>query len=144
MTLPIWRDKIAAEIAGAQAGKRAAEARLTSEQVQLVADLTAALYTYRQSVRNAKLLEEQLIPKGRQALQAARTGYANGKSSFLDAIDSYRQLLGFDLALIEARTERELALASVSLLIAGVPPQGSPTLAPAERASPPGPKEASE
>ncbi|MDQ7780267.1 MAG: hypothetical protein RDV41_11275 [Planctomycetota bacterium] len=51
----------------------------------------------------------------------------------VNVIDSYRQLLGFDLALIEARTQKELALASLSLLIAGVPPQGSPTLAPNER-----------
>ena len=133
VTLPIWRDKIAAEIAGAQAGKRAAEARLTGEQVQLAAELAAMLYMYRESVRNTRLLEDRLIPKGRQSLQAARAGYANGKSGFLDVIDGYRQLLGFDLAIIEARTQRELALASLSLLIAGVPPQGSPTLAPAER-----------
>jgi outer membrane protein TolC len=31
ISLPIWRDKIAAQIAAAQAGKRAAEARLTNK-----------------------------------------------------------------------------------------------------------------
>jgi len=143
VTLPIWRDKIAAGIAGAQAGKRAAEARLTGEQVQLAADLTAMLYMYRESVRNTRLLEDRLIPKGRQSLQAARAGYATGKSSFLDVIDGYRQLFGFDLTFIEARTQRELALASLSLLIAGVPPQGSPTLAPAGSTNQASPKEVS-
>jgi outer membrane protein TolC len=143
VTLPIWRDKIAAGIAGAQAGKRAAEARLTGEQVQLAADLATMLYMYRESVRNTRLLEDRLIPKGRQSLQAARAGYATGKSSFLDVIDGYRQLFGFDLTFIEARTQRELALASLSLLIAGVPPQGSPTLAPAGRTNQASPKEVS-
>lgn len=143
VTLPVWRDKIAAGIAGTQAGKRAAEARLSNEQVQLAAELAAVLYMYRESDRNTKLLEDRLIPKGRQALQAARTGYANGKSGFLDVIDGYRQLLGFDLANIEARTQRELSLASLSLLIAGVPPEGSPTLAPLKRSDRPEPKEVS-
>jgi outer membrane protein TolC len=143
VTLPIWRDKIAAQIAGAQTGKHAAEARLSSEQVQLAAELAAMLYMYRESVRDMELLDNRLIPKGRQSLEAARTGYANGKSGFLDVIDGYRQLLGFDLALIEARTQKELAMASLSLLIAGVPPQGSPTLAPAERSDRANPKEVS-
>ncbi|MGQ9651935.1 MAG: TolC family protein [Phycisphaerae bacterium] len=135
VTLPIWRDKIAAQIAGAQVGKRAAEARLNREQVQLAAELAAMLYMYHESARVMELLDNRLIPKGRQSLEAARTGYANGKSGFLDVIEGYRQLLSFDLALIEARTQKELALASLSLLIAGVPPQDSPTLAPAERSS---------
>lgn len=135
VTLPIWRDKVAAEIAWAQAEKRAADARLSDEEVQLAAELATMLYMYRESVRNAKLLEDRLIPKGKQSLQTARAGYTTGKSSFLDVIDSYRQLLSFDLALVEAGTQRELALASLSLLISGIPPKGSPTLAPEERSS---------
>jgi outer membrane protein TolC len=134
MTLPIWQDKIAAEIARAQAGKQAAEARLSGEQIQLATDLTAMLYMYRESVRNAALLDGRLVPKGRQALQVARAGYSNGKSSFLDMIEGYRQLLDFELSLVEARAQRELSLASLSLLISGVPPQGSPTLSAAEEA----------
>jgi outer membrane protein TolC len=134
MTLPVWRDKIAAEIAGAQANKRAAQARLSEEQIQLAAELATLMYMYRESVRNRELLEEQLIPKGQQSLQVARVGYANSQSSFLDVIDAYRQLLGFELELIEAQTQRELALASLSLLIAGTPPQGSVVLSPVEEA----------
>ena len=128
MTLPIWRDKIAASMAAAQADKQAAEARLDSEQIRLVADLAMMLYQYRESLRNADILENRLISRGRQSLQATRAGYATGRSSFLDVIDAYRQLLEFDLALIDARTQRELALASLSLMIAGAPPEGSPTL----------------
>jgi outer membrane protein TolC len=144
VTLPIWRDKIAAQIAGAQSEKRAAEARLSNEQVQLATELAAMLYMYRESLRDMELLANRLIPKGRQSLEAARTGYANGSSGFLDVIEGYRQLLGFNLTLIEARAQKELALASLSLLIAGVPPQGSPTLSPAERSDRANPKEGSE
>lgn len=129
MTLPIWRDKVAAEIAGAQAGKRAAEARLSAEQVQLAADLASLLYLVREATRNEALLRERLVPRASAAFDAARTGYVNGRASFLDLIEAQRALLEFELAGIEARTQRELALASLSLTLAGIAPAGAPLLA---------------
>jgi outer membrane protein TolC len=128
MTLPIWRDKIAAEIAGAQASKRAAQARLTAEQVAIAAELASLLFAYREAVRDDALLQDRLVPRARQSLDAARAGYVNGRAGFLDVIDAQRTLLEFELTGIEARTQRELALASLSLAIAGVPPSGAPTL----------------
>jgi outer membrane protein TolC len=130
VTLPIWRDKIAAEIAAAQADKRSAEARLTAEQVSLAAELASMLYMYRESSRNTDLLVDRLIPRARQSLEVARSGYTTGRSSFLDLIDAQRKLLGFELALVEARTQRELALTALSLSIEGVSPEGAPVLAP--------------
>ena len=62
-------------------------------------------------------------------------GYATGKTTFLDVIESYRQLLGFDLALVEAKTQRELSLISISLLIAATPPKGSPILNQTEKSN---------
>ena len=64
------------------------------------------------------------MPKAKQSLDAARAGYVNGRAGFLDVIDAQRTLLEFELTGIEARTQRELALASLSLAIAGVPPCG--------------------
>jgi len=128
MTLPIWRDRIAAEIAGAQASKRAAEARLTAEQVQIAAELASMLFMFREAVRNDALLRDKLLPKSKHSLDAAQAGYVNGRASFLDVIDAQRTLLEFELKGIEARTQRELALASLSLAIAGIPPSGAPTL----------------
>jgi len=128
MTLPVWRDKIAAEIASAQASKRAADARLSAEQVQIAAELASMLYMYREAVRNDALLRNKLIPKARQSLDAARAGYVNGRAGFLDVIDAQRSLLEFELAGIDARTQRELSLASLSLVIAGIAPVGAPVL----------------
>ena len=128
VTLPIWRDKIEAEIAAAQARKVAADARLTSGQISLATDLAAMLYMYRESNRNIELLHERLLPKAGQSLEAARSGYVSGRADFLDVIDAQRALLDFELSLIEARTQRELALSALSLLIAGQPPEGAPVL----------------
>jgi cobalt-zinc-cadmium efflux system outer membrane protein len=128
MSLPIWRDKIAAKIAGAQAGKRAAEARLGAEQIQLAAELASMLFMLREADRNDALVTHELGPKAKQSLEAARAGYVNGRASFLDVIDAQRTSLEFELLGIEARTQRELALASLSLAIAGIPPSGAPVL----------------
>ncbi|MCC6322973.1 MAG: TolC family protein [Phycisphaerales bacterium] len=141
MTLPIWRDKIAAEIAAAQGERRSSEARLSAEHISVAAELASMLYMYRESGRNATLFGVTLLPRARQSLDAARSGYASGRSSFLDVIDAERQLLEFELSNIEARTQQELAIASISLVIAGVTPEGAPVL-PVTRPQPAQPTEA--
>jgi len=141
ITLPIWRDKIAAEIAAAQFEKHSSAARLSAEQIGLAADMASMLYMYRESARNIDLYGATLLHKARQSLDAARSGYAAGRSSFLDVIDAERQLIAFELSLVEARTQRELSLAALSLLIAGIAPEGAPILpvappVPLEKAKP--------
>lgn len=131
VTLPIWRDKIAAQIAEAQAGKRASEARLTAEQIALAVEFAEKTFMFRESSRNLSLLQERLLPKTRQSLEVARAGYTTSQSTFIDLLDAQRTLLGFLLAEVEARTQRELALAELSLLILGQPPASAPLLNPA-------------
>lgn len=135
MTLPIWRDKIAAQIAQAQATKRAAEARLTSEQIMVTVDFAMKSYEYREITRNLALLQGKLIPKARQSLEIARAGYLAGQIDFFNLIDAERMLLNFQLQEVEARTRREIVLADLSLTIAGIAPEGAPLRPPATDAS---------
>jgi len=126
LTLPIWRDKLAAQVAAAQYNKRAAEARLTSEQILLAVDFAMKSYDYREVSRLLTLLQNQLIPKAVKSLEIARSSYLSGQIEFINVIDAERALLNFQLAAVEARTRREITLAELSLLIAGVPPVGAP------------------
>jgi cobalt-zinc-cadmium efflux system outer membrane protein len=128
MTLPIWRDKIAAQIAQAQATKRAVEARLTSEQIMVTVDFATKSYDYREITRNLALLQDKLIPKARQSLEIARAGYLSGQIDFFNLLDAERTLLNFQLREVEARTRREIVLADLSLSIAGIAPEGAPVL----------------
>lgn len=134
VTLPIWRDKIAAEIAAAQARKSAAQARLSAEQIRLAVEYAEKSFTYREARRNLVLLRDTLLPKARQSLEVARTAYSSGKTDFINLIDAERALLEFQLAEVDARTRRELALAELSLLIAGLQPRNAPVLGPAGNA----------
>lgn len=128
MTLPIWRDKIAAEIAGARHLEGASKARLSNEQLTLTVEVAMKSYQYREGTRLLTLLQESLLPKANQALDVARSGYSTGGADFINLIDAQRTLLEFRLAEVEARIQRELALADLSLQVMGVPPSGAPFL----------------
>jgi cobalt-zinc-cadmium efflux system outer membrane protein len=139
MTLPVWRDKIAAEIAAAQAGKRAAAARLTAEQISLTVDLAMRAHDYEESTRNLSVLENKLIPKARNSLDIARAGYSSGQVDFFNLMDAERAWLNFQLEDVQERMRREIALAGLSLTIAGVAPAGAPVLAASPDVSPSNP-----
>ena len=130
ITLPMWRDKIAAQIAEAQAAKRASEARLSAEQILLAVEFAEKSFMFREASRNLELLTERLLPKARQSLDVAQSGYVSGKVDFLNLLDAERTLLGFQLSEVEAGVQRELALAELSLLILGTPPANAPVSPP--------------
>lgn len=136
VTLPIWRDKIAAEIASAQARKSAAQARLSAEQIQLAVEFADKSFMFREATRNQKLLTDILLPKSRQALEVARSGYSAGKVDFINLQEATRSLLGFELSVTDAGANRELALAEASLIVVGIAPSGAPLLKPSEFAAP--------
>jgi outer membrane protein TolC len=124
VSLPVWRDKIKAEIAEAQAARRSAEARLSAEQIALAVDFLERKFLYREVNRNLELLDEQLLPRARRSLEVARSGYLAGQIDFLNLTDSERTLLAFELERVESGTQREIILAELSLIIEGMPPSG--------------------
>ena len=128
MTLPVWRDKLAAELAVAKAAKRSAEARLAVEQIALAADFAERSYDLREADRELTLLHDRLLPRARQVLEAARAAYRSGQTDFLNVIDAERSLLNFQLDEIAAQTSRALARAELQLVVAGVPPTNAPLL----------------
>ena len=128
MTLPVWRDKLAAELAAAKAAKRAAESRLAVEQIALAADFAERSYDLREADRELSLLHDRLLPRARQVLEAARAAYRSGQTDFLNVIDAERSLLNFQLDEIAAQTSRALARAELQLVVAGVPPTNAPLL----------------
>ncbi len=122
VSIPLWRDKLAAQVAEAQANKRAGEARLSAEQISLAVDIAERAFVYRETTRNLELLQKELLPKQRQSLEVARSSYLSGQVDFLNLTDTEQTLLRFDLDQVEARTQRELSLAELSLIMQGMPP----------------------
>jgi outer membrane protein TolC len=128
MTLPIWRDKLAAEVTQAKANELAAKSRLKAGQIDLAVNFAEKSFAYRETSRDLALIENELIPKARQSVETVRAGYRTGTMDFSAMTDADRTVLDLQLEAVQARTDRELALAELSLMVAGVPPQGAPLL----------------
>jgi outer membrane protein TolC len=125
VSLPVWRDKIAAQIAEGQAAKRAAEARLSNEQIAIAVAFAQQAVAYREASRNLEVLQRELVPKQQESLEVARSGYLAGQIDFFNLTDAEQSLLRFALAEVDAREQRELALTELSLLTLGVRPSNS-------------------
>ena len=128
MTLPIWRDKTAAEIAQAKANELAAKSRLKSAQIDLAVNFAKKSFAYRETSRNLALIEDKLLPQARQSVETIRAGYRTGTVDFSAMTGAERMLLDLQLEAAEVRTAREIALADLSLMVAGVPPVNAPFL----------------
>lgn len=129
MTLPIWRDKIAATIAAAQQRHDAASARLTAEEINLAAELAQMTSMIREADRMIAFIDATALPGIVQALESTRAGYQSGMVA-LSTVPTL-ELMALDMRLEKAAAlrERERALADLSLLITGSTPAGAPVLA---------------
>ena len=129
MSLPIWRDKLAAEVALAEANELAAKSRLKAAQIDLAVNFAEKLFTCRETARNLALIEGHLIPQATQSLAITRADYRTGAADFSGLTAAEWTLLGLTLQAAEARTDHEIAVAELTLTIAGIPPAGAPLLA---------------
>lgn len=115
--LPIWRGKVSAARREAEARREAAVARLEDRTRALAAKLDDMLYRHADADRRIDLYDGALVPKGRQALEAASTAYEAGQTDFLRVLDAERTLLEFELSLQRARADRLRARAGIDALL---------------------------
>ncbi|HTV40737.1 MAG TPA: TolC family protein [Candidatus Sulfotelmatobacter sp.] len=128
MTLPIWRDKVAAEIAEAKANELAAQSRLKAAQIDLVVNFAEKSFACRETSRNLALIENELIPQADQSLEITQAGYRAGSMDFSSLTDAELILVDLQTEAAETRTDREIVFADLSLLVAGLPPANAPFL----------------
>lgn len=129
MSLPIWRDKLAAEVAQAEANELAAKSRWKAGQIDLAVNFAEKLFTCRETARNLALIEGHLIPQASQSLAITRADYRTGTADFSGLTAAEWMLLDLRLQAAQARADHEIAVAELTLTIAGVPPAGAPLLA---------------
>ncbi len=82
-------------------------ARLVVEQrkLDLLAELDFALFELADAERMQKLLDDDVLPKARMALDLVRSDFTTGKARFGDVLGAQRSLLAGELSRIRARTE---------------------------------------
>ena len=107
LTLPIWRDKIAATIAAAEARRDAAVARLNAEQLNLAAELAQMLYMVRESERMISYLEGTALPNLERSLASAEAAYQSGMGGPGMIPQTRLMALGMRLERLDALRQRE-------------------------------------
>jgi cobalt-zinc-cadmium efflux system outer membrane protein len=117
ITIPVWWGKYRAEIREAGAMLRAASNERDEMQNELKAELSMAIFTFRDAERRIDLFASLLIPKATQALEVAKQEFSAGKSDFMTLIDAQRTWLEFRLMLERATADREIALGEIGCCI---------------------------
>ncbi|PTY03244.1 TolC family protein [Opitutaceae bacterium EW11] len=134
LSLPIWRDKIAATIAGAEARRDAARARVDAERLTMAAELAQMLYMVRESDRMIAYLERTALPNLERSIASAEAAYQSGMSGAGMIPQTQLMALGMKLERAEALRARETAMTALLLMSADVLPSGTGLLASAEPA----------
>ena len=128
ITLPIWRDRLAAQVAQSKAGELAAQSRLKAAQIALGVSVAEKVFAVRETDRGLALLQNEILPKARRSVESIRSGYRVGMVPFSELVAAERGLLELKLEKARSQTARELALAELSLLAAGILPANLPVL----------------
>ncbi len=117
ISLPIWRGRIRAEVREADAMLRAAEQDRDEMRNRLRAELSMAVFQFRDAERRVELFTKSLIPKAGQVLASQQQAYAEGKADFATWIEAQRTLLEFRLLVERAVADREIALADIGCCV---------------------------
>ena len=126
ISLPIWRDKISATIAAAEARRDAAVSRANAEQLGLAAELAQTLYMIRDADRMLGYIDETALPNFARTYATLEASVQSGTTS--PAMISETRLMEIDLRheRLELLRQRETAAVDLSLLVADVAPSNSP------------------
>ena len=117
ITLPIWRQKIAAEIASAQTGQKQAQAMLSSGQLELVVMLAEKSFMWRELQRQSQLIRGNLMPLAEIKLNSMAVAYKTGKTGFTGWFNASRELLELKIQLAVVNAQREIVFADISLMV---------------------------
>lgn len=126
LKLPVWREKIAATIAAAEARRDASLARVTAEQLNLAAELAQMLYMVREADRMIAYIDQSALPNFDRTIATIEAGYQSGMTSPAMIPETQLMALGMRLERSAALRERETAVTDLLLLTADVAPAGSP------------------
>lgn len=128
LTLPIWRDKIAATIAAAEGKREAADQRLNAERVNLAAEFAQMLYMIRESDRMIAYIEKTALPNLQRSVASTEAAYQSGMSGAGMIPQTRLMALGMELERAEARRARETAVTGILLMSATIYPAESDLL----------------
>ena len=94
-----------------------ARAALTASEIQSASELVQAHEQLDTARQQAELLQQQIVPGAQSAYDAATTGFAFGKFSFLDVLDAQRTLLHAKSQTLQTLASAHRAAADIERLV---------------------------
>jgi len=117
LSLPIWRDKLRAGVAGAEAMRAMSEADLRAMTRMIESDAAVAISQLLATRDRQTSLVSNVIPRARIAIAPAVAGYSTGQLPLVSVIEAVQALWLMQADLIAADTELGLAWARLGRAI---------------------------
>jgi uncharacterized membrane protein len=125
LSLPIWREKIAAGIRAAEARRDAATARVSAEQLAMATEVARMLFMVREADRMLAFIDGVILPNLGRGLAFAEAGAASGMGN--PAMISETRMMTTDMRheRLETLRQRENAVVDLAVMTAAVTPAGA-------------------
>jgi outer membrane protein, heavy metal efflux system len=117
LSLPIWRDKLRAGVAEAQAMRAMSEADLRAMTRMIEGDAAVAVNQLHAARDRQAALTANVLPRARLAIEPAVAGYTSGQLPLVSVIEAVQALWLVQADLITADTELGLAWARLGRAI---------------------------
>lgn len=126
-TIPFWgveRSSLKAQAFDNRAD--AVSREVASMSTMIRAQVVDAMIRFDTGGRQVALLEATALPKARENFDTSLSAYSTGGVDIIGVLDSRRSLQAIELMLIEARVQREIALAVLERAVGGPLPSPAP------------------
>ena len=117
LSLPIWRDKLHAGVAEAQAMRAMSEADLRAMTRMIEGDAAVAINQLQATRDRQAALMTDVLPRARMAIEPAVAGYASGQLPLVSVIEAVQALWLVQADLIAADMDLGLAWARLGRAI---------------------------
>jgi outer membrane protein, heavy metal efflux system len=117
VSLPIWRSKLKAGVAEAEAMRAMSEADLRAMTRMIEGDAAATISQVQAARDRQAALNTDVLPRARLAIEPAVASYASGQLPLVSVIEAIQALWGVQSDLIAAETQLGLAWARLGRAI---------------------------
>lgn len=122
ISLPIWRDKIDAQIETARARHDAAAARISARELTLAAELAQAFYVVQNADLIVAYIDRVALPNLDTVSQTAEAAFQSGMSGGAVVAETEAMSLELKVRRLEMLHHREMAVTDLFLLIGTAAP----------------------
>jgi outer membrane protein TolC len=116
INLPLWADSYRDQLRQAQSRVRQIRRKMEQKELDLVSELSQAVFELGDTRRKAVLYRDILVPKAREMVLASEEAYRVGQVDFLSLIDAQKTKLRYELAYERALMDHILQQARIERL----------------------------